>query len=103
MANYLLIGAIRRAGLALDDVATIAEVDVRTAQRWLGGRVPQPRYRFKLAARLGVEEQDLWPETGRARGKHGLAELVGAWPRRSDPDAPDWRALMRAAEQRVDL
>ncbi|MBV9001218.1 MAG: hypothetical protein JO304_19335 [Solirubrobacterales bacterium] len=103
MANDLLITAIRNAGLDLDQVADIAGADVRTVQRWLGGRVPHPRYRHKLAIHFGLEESELWPETGRARGKIALIEIIAAYPRRIDPDAPDWRALLRSANQQVDM
>jgi len=103
MANDLLITAIRESGLDILEVADIAGADPRTVQRWLGGRVPHPRYRVKLAQALHLEEQQLWPETGRVRGKAALGEIAAAFPRRGDPDAPDWRALLRAAHQQVDL
>src|SRR5438067_2289491 len=103
MANDLLITAIAQADLSIDDVADIAQVDPRTVQRWLGGRTPHPRYRHKLATALQVEERDLWPDVAQVRSKGDLDEIAGAWARRSDPDAPDWRALMRAATQQIDL
>ena len=103
MANDLLITTIRESGLDILEVADIAGADPRTVQRWLGGRVPHPRYRVKLAQALHLEEQELWPETGRARGKAALAEIAAAVPRRGDRDAPDWRTLLRSAHQQVDL
>lgn len=103
MANDLLIQAIRQAGLDLVEVADIAQADPRTVQRWLGGRVPHPRYRKRLAEALHVEEQELWPETVRVRRKAALREITAAAARSGDPDAPDWRALLRAAERQVDL
>lgn len=103
MANDLLITAIRDAGLDVDQVADVAGADPRTVQRWLAGRIPHPRYRHKLAVHFGVEEHELWPETGRARGQTALGEITAAYPRRSDPDAPDWRALLRSAQQHVDM
>jgi lambda repressor-like predicted transcriptional regulator len=103
MANDLLIAAIRQAGLSVNDVADIARADPRTVQRWLGGRLPHPRYRQKLASALEVEERELWPEAARVGPKGDLDEIAGAWARRSDPDAPDWRPLLRAAERQIDL
>ncbi len=103
MTNDLLISTIVRADLSIDDIADIAQVDPRTVQRWLGGRTPHPRYRQKLAAALEVEERDLWPEAARVRSKSDLDEIAGAWARRSDPDAPNWRALMRGAQQQIDV
>jgi transposase len=103
VANDLLITAIRDAGLDLDQVADIADADPRTVQRWLAGRVPHPRYRHKLAVHLDREEHELWPETGRARGQTALGEITAAYPRRNDPNAPDWRALLRSAHQQIDM
>jgi lambda repressor-like predicted transcriptional regulator len=103
MANDLLIAAITESGLSIEDVADVAQVDPRTVQRWLGGRLPHPRYRQKLAAKLGLEERELWPDVARVGTRGDMDELAGAWARRSDPDAPDWRALMRAAERKIDL
>lgn len=103
MANDLLNAAIRDSGLDIFQVADVAGVDYRTVQRWLGGRVPYPRYRQKLATALGVDEAELWPETGRSRGRAALEEIIAACPRRGDGDAPDWRSLLRSAEEQVDL
>jgi hypothetical protein len=103
VANDLLINAIRAAGIDPDQIAEIAGVDPRTAQRWLGGRVPHPRYRQKLAAALALHELELWPETARERSREDLDEIAGAVSRRSDPGAPDWRALLQRAEHHVDL
>jgi transcriptional regulator with XRE-family HTH domain len=103
MANDLLITAIRESGLELSDIAQIAEVDPRTVQRWLGGRTPHPRYRQKLAGALKTSEGELWPDAVSVRRKDDADEIVSAWAQRNDPGAPDWRALLRAAEQHVDL
>jgi lambda repressor-like predicted transcriptional regulator len=103
MANDLLIAAIRESGLDLNEISAIAEVDPRTVQRWLGGRVPHPRYRQKLTAALHVTEADLWPDAVTLRHTSDLEEIAGVWARADDHDATDWRALLRAAEQQVDL
>jgi transcriptional regulator with XRE-family HTH domain len=103
VANDLLIQAIREKGLDLFEVADLADADPRTVQRWLRGRVPHPRYRQKLAAGLGVEEQELWPDALRVRRKAALSEIVAAAARRGDTDAPDWRALLRSASGRIDM
>ena len=103
MANDLLITAIRDAGLDPGQIADLAGVDRRTVDRWLQGRVPHPRYRHQLATHLGREEHELWPETTRARGQTALGEITAAYPRRSDPDAPDWRALLRSSHHQADM
>lgn len=103
MANDVLIAAIRDAGLELDELATLAEVDPRTVQRWLGGRVPHARYRRKLCAALHTTEADLWPDVVDVRRQTDLDEIAGAWAKASDRHAPDWRALLRGANEQVDL
>lgn len=103
MVNALLITAIREAGLDISDIADIAQVDARTVQRWIGGRVPRPRYRQILAQRLAVAEVELWPGAVQIPRQSDLDEILGAWARRNDRDAPDPRALLRGARQQVDL
>jgi hypothetical protein len=43
------------------DIAKTLGVDPKTVQRWLGGRLPQPRHRWGLADLLSLHEYDLWP------------------------------------------
>lgn len=102
MINEILRRAIASSGMELEELARVAEVDPKTVSRWIGGRVPHERHRLAVAAALGVEEHALWPRAARRR-PDGLDELVGVFPRRDDPGAPDWRALLRAAERHVDL
>jgi hypothetical protein len=101
MANEPLHRAIAKSGHDLSEIATIAEVDEKTVRRWLEGRIPHPRHRFKVAHALAVGEHELWPDTRRTTNRDG--ELVGAFARRTDPDAPDWQALLRTAERQVDM
>lgn len=105
MANDLLIQAIRTAGLDRDQIADLVQVDPKTVERWIAGRLPHPRYRAALSRALGVGEEDIWPDavSSAARERGPAAEIIGAWPRRDDPAAPDWRALLRGAQTRVDL
>ena len=101
MTNDLLITAIRNAGLTRAQIADAAGVDPKTVDRWITGRVPHPKYRAAVVRELGVPEAEIWPDTVRARGR--LEEIAGAWARRDDNDLPDWRALLREAEQQVHL
>ena len=103
MVNDLLTAAIRAANLDQHQLADVAGVDPKTVERWISGRVPHPRHRAVIVREVGVEEAQLWPDTARVRGRSGMEEITGAWARRDERDVPDWRALMRAAEDRVDL
>lgn len=102
MGNEQLRQALRNAGLEVDDLAVKAEVDVKTARRWLSGRTPRARYRHRVANALGVPEQVLWPgevpDQEQAEDTAGeTVELFAA------SDAPDWRELLADARDRVEL
>ncbi len=102
MGNEQLKQALRNAGLEVDDLAVRAEVDVKTARRWLSGRTPRARYRRRVADTLGVPEQVLWPgevpdqePADDTEGEGEGVELLTA------ADAPDWRELLADARERV--
>jgi len=99
-ANDQLRRAIEEAGLDVDELADRAEVDPKTARRWLEGRVPHPRHRQVVARLVDRSEFDLWPDS---RRRDRIGEVVGAYPRRSDTHAPDSLTLLRAARQQVDM
>ena len=104
MANERLRQALHRAGLDVEELAEKAEVDAKTVGRWLGGRVPRPRSRAKVAQALGVEEIDLWPDIAAPSltRDHGR-ELAGVYASASDIRAPHWRELMQTAREHIDL
>ena len=107
MANDNLRAALQRAGLTVDDLAQIVEVDVRTVRRWLSGRTPYPRQRGKVVRALDTTEHTLWPEIAIAPPA-GLpaaqaTDLLAAYPTASDQGAPDWKVLMRDAADRIEL
>jgi len=99
------------ADFEIEDLAAKADVDAKTVGRWLGGRVPRPRYRAKVAQVLDVEEAELWPEatapsskTDARRELFGLAQLTldEVEPGVPEPgigqiDADDRTELLRAA------
>ena len=59
--NEQLKQALRKTGLEIEDLAKQVDVDPKTAQRWLTGRTPYPRYRRRVADALGTPEHILWP------------------------------------------
>jgi transcriptional regulator with XRE-family HTH domain len=106
VANDNLRAALQQAGLTADDLAEIVTVDVRTVRRWLSGRTPYPRQRGKVARALDATEHNLWPETAAAAPRTTAAtptDLIAAYTTTDDPDVPDWKALMRAATDRIEL
>ena len=81
--NETLCRALLRARLTEDDLAAELQVDPKTVRRWLEGRVPYPRHRWALAALLGADEADLWPQL-RARevlAGRGPGDLPAPGPR----------------------
>ncbi|RQW98689.1 DUF5919 domain-containing protein [Micromonospora globispora] len=66
MANERLREALERARVSPAELALYTESDVKTVSRWVSGRVPHPRTRFKIAKRLKEDEDYLWPGARKA-------------------------------------
>jgi transcriptional regulator with XRE-family HTH domain len=104
--NENLRAALQQTGLAPDDLAQIAGVDVRTVRRWLSGGTPYARQRAKVARALDTTEHDLWPDIVTPPPSPPVAQasdILAAYRTASDLAAPDWKALMRDATDRIDL
>jgi hypothetical protein len=79
-------------------------VDPKTVQRWLGGRLPHPRHRWKMCDILGQSEQYLWPQIllG-ASGVLQTSEIVSAYAHRADAPSQLWTGMLEGARRNVDL
>jgi hypothetical protein len=83
------------------DVAKTLGVDPKTVQRWLGGRLPQPRHRWGLADLLSLHEYDLWPHLA---GVPSIGpEVYATYPHRGSVPRDVWRQLYHSAEQQIDI
>jgi hypothetical protein len=83
------------------DVAKTLGVDPKTVQRWLGGRLPQPRHRWGLADLLSLHEYDLWPHLA---GVPSIGpEVYATYPNRGSVPRDVWRQLYHSAEQQIDI
>ena len=81
------------------DVAGSLQVDPKTVQRWLGGRLPQSRHRWSLADLLGVHEYDLWPHLA---GVPAIgAEVYATYPHRASVPRDVWRNMFAAAQHEI--
>ena len=99
--NETLCRALLRARLTEEDVATQLQVDPKTVRRWLEGRLPYLRHRWALAAMLGVDETDLWPEL---RTTDVLpAEVRAIYPRLDAVPREVWLGLFTSAMQEIDI
>jgi transcriptional regulator with XRE-family HTH domain len=79
-------------------------VDPKTVQRWLSGRVPHPRHRWKICDLLGQSEQYIWPEV--LLGVSGVlhtAEIVSAYAHRADTPSQLWIGMLEGARRNIDL
>jgi transcriptional regulator with XRE-family HTH domain len=59
--NEPLRAAIAARGMEIESFARLVDVHPKTVQRWLGGRIPHPRHRWKACDILQRSEQELWP------------------------------------------
>ena len=79
--NHALQAAMAEAGETAESLAAQTGVDPKTAARWISpGRVPQPLRRAKVAAILGRDVGDLWPDVLKRREPQWLREWVD-WER----------------------
>ena len=115
MANQHLRDAITAAGIDTGQLADRLEVDAKTIERWLGGRVPYRRHRAKVAQIVGVTPHDLWPDdepdphaqpeppapTTETDG--GQDDLVASYLGSEDPRRPDPHQLIGGARERIDV
>ena len=105
MGNERLAAGVTRVGLTSEQIARRRGVDPKTVQRWMVGRTPHPRHRYALAQLLEENEEFLWPEVRRrAAGALGsAAEVVSAYPHRTDLNADRWWDLFQGAGAQIDL
>lgn len=105
MANERLRAALLQRGETLESLAQLVEVDPKTVERWIGGRVPYRRTRYKLATHLEMDEAYLWP--GEASSQQhtgsGESELIQLHPNRSLVPAEVWTRLFDEAEEEIDI
>jgi transcriptional regulator with XRE-family HTH domain len=100
--NESLCRALLRAGLSEEDVAARLGVDPKTARRWMEGRaLPYLRHRWALAAMLGVDEGDLWPQLRAVRSRPD--EVKAVYPRLDAVPREVWLGLFVTAEREVGI
>jgi hypothetical protein len=105
VANVRMRRAMDRAQVDLEALAAATKVDMRTAERWVAGRIPHQRYRWAVASLLKQDEAYLWPDVIAPSGQRGLGsvELVLLYPHRSDLPSDVWWSLFSAAEREIDV
>jgi len=105
MPNERLRTAMGNARVDVDQVAEATKVDPKTVQRWLAGRVPHPRHRWKVSELIGQEEGYLWP-TARpdvSPGAPATSEVVTAYAHRADIPTNVWNEFLARACRQIDI
>ncbi|MEU2424720.1 XRE family transcriptional regulator [Streptomyces sp. NPDC007851] len=102
--NDRLRTVLGQRGVSPESLAEVCEVDPKTVSRWLGGRTPHARHRFRVAQHLRVEETFLWPApaTGSDRSRNGSGtELIGTYQNRASVPRDVWLTLLREVRQEI--
>jgi hypothetical protein len=100
--KHPLARALRGAGVGVSEVAARLDVDPKTVQRWLTGRVPYPRHRAALAELTGWAPRNLWPSATRtAEPDPAPTEVRTAYPHRSAVPLDTWSSLFQRAEHDI--
>ena len=103
MPNERLRAALLQRGITPTALADKLDVDHKTVERWVKGRVPYRRHRYAIAEHLGVDEVYLWPDA-LPREQVAVAsqsEIVGVYPHRSEVPRDVWGRLFSEAGSEI--
>jgi Cro/C1-type HTH DNA-binding domain len=102
--NEALRVAMSARSIEVEALARDVGVDPKTVQRWLAGRVPHPRHRWKICDLLEQSEQHLWPGVGLgASGAQATSEIVAAFAHRADAPSQLWAGMLERVRTNLDL
>jgi len=99
--NETLCRALIQARLTEEDVAARLQVDPKTVRRWLEGRVPYLRHRWAIAAIVGADETDLWPQLRITRTRP--EEVLAIYPHRDAVPREVWLRLFGSAQREIGI
>ncbi|MFD3756737.1 XRE family transcriptional regulator [Streptomyces sp. NPDC058622] len=102
--NERLHSVLAQRGVSPESLAEVCEVDPKTVGRWLGGRVPHPRHRFRAAQHLRVEESFLWPAPQPRVSTPTTtvgSELIGTYQNRATVPREMWLTLLQEAREQI--
>jgi len=85
------------------DVAEALGVDPKTVQRWLAGRLPQPRHRWGLADLVHRHEYDLWPQLATKMAPAINQEIRSTYTHRGAVPRDVWRQLFAASTNEIGI
>src|SRR2546423_6179473 len=105
MANERLKNAMAAAHVDIEAITRVTNVDPKTVQRWIGGRIPHTRHRWAIAKLLKEREDYLW-STNESKATATIAqtaEVVEAYAHRADVPVSTWWQLFLQAQNQIDL
>jgi hypothetical protein len=85
------------------DVAEALGVDPKTVQRWLAGRLPQPRHRWGLADLVQRHEYDLWPQLAGSLAPTINSEILATYTHRGGVPRELWRQLFASGQSEIGI
>ena len=101
--NETLRNALTAKGIDRLDVAAKLQVDPKTVERWLSGRLPHPSTRAALAKLLDVDEQELWPSTDTPHARRFGPEIRAVYPHRWAVPRDVWHKHLASADHEIDI
>lgn len=103
MANERLRTALLQSDVTLVQLAEHVDVDPKTIERWIGGRVPYRRHRQAVATKLGVSEVYLWPGALASDqvASASESEILIVHPHRWSVPRDTWGQLFDSAEAEI--
>jgi len=103
MATSPLRRALAEARLREGDIAEALRVDPKTVQRWIAGRLPQPRHRWALADLVHRHEYDLWPQLAGGPAADIGPEIIATYTHRGAVPREVWHQLFTSAEREIGI
>ncbi|MFI5803483.1 XRE family transcriptional regulator [Streptomyces sp. NPDC051561] len=104
--NERLHSVLAQRGVSPESLAEVCEVDPKTVGRWLGGRLPHPRHRFRAAQYLRMDESFLWPTPQQRAPKPTPVvddELIGTYQNRASVPRETWLTLLQEAKEQINV
>lgn len=105
MANERLRAAMAAGGWTHASLATKADVDPKSVERWVNlGRTPRRETAMRAAEAIGEDVFALWPALRQARAARAVSpELIALYEQRADVPTTAFVDLLAAARERIDI
>lgn len=101
--NERLRTAVTKAGLSVEQLAELAQVDPKTCERWITkGRAPHMTNARRAAIALREDMSHLWPTLEQGRRRRGMhPDLLTVYATRADAPIDIWRTLFQEATSEI--